>query len=147
MGLSRGSLPPITFRSQLIFFIHRHNINTSNMFLSLSLAMDMDVIPKVERENNNNRENEIAFRHKFGVSPMMADFVWKKLCDNGLKLRQKRAKQVHLLWALFFIYTYPKETVGCQMVSTTRNTYRKWVWIMIHEIELIFHKVVSITDL
>ena len=49
------------------------------MFLSLSLAMDMDVIPKVERESNNNHENQIAFRHKFGVSPMMADSVWEML--------------------------------------------------------------------
>ena len=49
------------------------------MFLSLALAMDMDVIPKVERESNNNRENQIAFRHKFGVSPMMAYSVWERL--------------------------------------------------------------------
>jgi hypothetical protein len=113
------------------------------MFLSLAL----DLILQTEQDGNTNRENEIMFKNYFGVSPMMAGLVWERLCDNGLKLRQKRAKQVHLLWALFFIYTYPKETVGCQMVSTTRNTYRKWVWIMIHEIELIFHKVVSITDL
>ena len=115
------------------------------MLLSFALAMDMDVIPKADREGNTESANQIAFRHKFGVSPMMADFVWERLCDNGLKLRQKRAKQVHLLWALLFISTYPKETVGCLLVSTTRNTYRKWVWIMIHEIELIFYKVVSIT--
>ena len=111
------------------------------MFLSLAL----DSILQTEQDGNTNRENEIMFKNYFGVSPMMAGLVWERLCDNGLKLRQKRAKQVHLLWALLLLSTYPKETVGCQMVSTTRNTYRKWVWIMINEIELIFYKVVSIT--
>ena len=112
------------------------------MFLSLAL----DSILQTE-DGNTTRENEIAFKNYFGVSPMIADLVWERLCDDGLKLRQKRAKQVHLLWALLFLFTYPKETVGCQIVSTTRNTYRKWVWIMIDELELIFHKMVSIIEL
>jgi hypothetical protein len=113
------------------------------MFLSLAL----DLILQTEQDGNTDRENKIMFKNYFGVSPMMADLVWEMLCDNGFKLRQKRSKQVHLLWALSFLYMYPKETVGCQMVYTTRNTYRKWVWIMIHEIELILPKVVSITEL
>ena len=111
------------------------------MFLSLAIDMILTM------EQDANSENEILFKHYFGVSPMMADLVWEKLCNNGFKDRQKRAKQVHLLWALLFLSTYPTETEGCQMAHTTRNTYRKWVWIMISEIELIFHKVVSITEL
>jgi hypothetical protein len=113
------------------------------MFLSLAI----DMLHKMEQDSNTNRENEIMFKHRFGVSHMMADLVWERLCDNGFKVRHRRAKQVHLLWALLFLSTYPTETEGCQMAHTTRNTYRKWVWIMIDEIELIFHKVVSITEL
>ena len=112
------------------------------MFLSLAT----DLILTMEQDNPNP-ENQIVFKHYFGISPMMADLVWVRLCDNGLKDRQRRVKQVHLLWALLFLFAYPKETMGCKMVHTTRNTYRKWVWIMINEIELIFHKVVSITEL
>ena len=55
----------------------------------------------------------------------------------------------HLLWALFFMKTYPKQGHACSVVGSSSGavdpkTVQKWMWAFIDSIRELVDKVVSI---
>ena len=79
------------------------------------------------------------FKSHFGASPLVVQELWEKMTDNGMIQRHKGVTPSHLLWCLHFLFVYPSETVGSATCQTSRSTYRKWVWKVIGELELLSH--------
>jgi hypothetical protein len=73
----------------------------------------------------------------FGANISIVSMVWDMLTANGLRPKKSRPK--HLLWALYFLKVYPKQSPGCSVVGASTGavnpkTMRKWVWQFIKNI-------------
>jgi hypothetical protein len=73
----------------------------------------------------------------FGANISIVSMVWDMLTANGLHPKKSRLK--HLLWALYFLKVYPKQSPGCLVVGASTGavdpkTMRKWVWQFIKNI-------------
>jgi hypothetical protein len=83
----------------------------------------------------------------FGTNMSIVSTVWDMLVANGLRPKKSRPK--HLLWAIYFLKNYPKQSLGCLVVSASTGaanpkTMRKWVWQFIENIADLADKVVSL---
>ena len=87
------------------------------------------------------------YRAHFGISPTVTLRIWNKLNDNNLLRRNERAEPRHLLWCLYFLYVYPTETVGARTFNSSRPTFRKWVWTLVVELELLCLKEVRFLNI
>jgi hypothetical protein len=72
--------------------------------------------------------------------------VWDMLGQKGL--RPEKSKPKHLLWTLYFLKVYPKQSPGCSTVGASGGavdpkTMRKWVWQFIACIAELADDVVS----
>jgi hypothetical protein len=86
------------------------------------------------------------FREFFGANISIMSMVWDMLTANGLRPKKSRPK--HLLWALYFLKVYPKQSPGCLDVGASTGavnpkTMRKWVWQFIENIADLVDNVVS----
>ena len=90
-------------------------------------------------------ERNNQFKNKFGISTRLTELVWALLCKDGLIRRNKGVEEKHLLWALLFLSTYPKEDERRKNLKASRNTFMKWVWIIISDIASLQSKIVSNT--
>ncbi len=85
--------------------------------------------------------------HDFvGANISIMSMVWDMLMANGLRPEKSRPK--HLLWALYFLKVYPKQSPGCLVVGASMGavdpkTMRKWVWQFIENIADLADDVVS----
>jgi hypothetical protein len=78
-------------------------------------------------ENDDRR----PFASLFGVRVSLCPVIFQR-CQLYM-IRDLEAK--HLLWGLLFMKVYAIEDVACAMLTrVTRNTYRKWYWIVIQAI-------------
>jgi hypothetical protein len=71
------------------------------------------------------------FHEPFGVDIAIMRMVWAMLKENGLCL--KRIQPKHLLWTLYFMKVYPKQSLGCSTFGNSTGTVdpktmTKWVW-------------------
>ena len=108
------------------------------------LAIAIDILPRLRHDRGSYREKEQLFKAHFGVSPLVTDTMWSTyLLPNGLLLRHSNVKKKHLLWSLFFLFSYTSEDVACSIMNTNRKTYRKWIWIVVMEISLVLKDIVS----
>jgi len=87
------------------------------------------------------------FREFFGTSVDAVEIVWDLLARDDLLHEKGHPK--HLLWALHFMKTYPKQGPGCCVVGASAGavdpkTFRKWVWAFIKAIAELEEAVVSI---
>ena len=82
------------------------------------------------------------FRAHFGISLPVCSSLWAMLVDGG---KLVDAKEIYLLWTLFFWKHYVSEDVISSRFKTTSKTLRKWVWILIDaigELEVVNPKTV-----
>ena len=89
---------------------------------------------------------DLHFCDVFGANISIMSMVWDMLTANGLRPEKSRPK--HLLWVLYFLKVYPKQSPGCSVVGTTTGavdpkTMRKWVWQFIENIADLADDVVS----
>jgi hypothetical protein len=87
------------------------------------------------------------FREFFGTSLLVVDKLWWLLVENDLLPEKSRPK--HLLWTLYFLKVYPKQSPGCSVVGASSGavdpkTFKKWVWMFIENIQELVDEVVSI---
>jgi hypothetical protein len=69
------------------------------------------------------------FRALFGVGANICSIIWNSCCFSTT------TKPKHLLWTLMFLKVYATEPVLVTIAgSTTRKTFRTWVWTVIDEI-------------
>ena len=89
---------------------------------------------------------EQHFREFFGTNSFVAGLVWDMLGEKGLC--PEKSKPKHLLWTLYFLKVYPKQSPGCSTVGASGGavdpkTMRKWVWQFIACIAELADDVVS----
>ncbi len=82
----------------------------------------------------------------FGKNISIVSMVWDMLMASGL--RPEKSLPKHLLWALYFLKVYPKQSPGCLVVGASTGavnpkTMRKWVWQFIKNIADLADNVVS----
>ena len=84
-----------------------------------------------------NDRKLFPFRSHFGTSPRICAYLWKSMTlPNG-------ALPEHLLWALLFMKVYATEAVLANMLGVCRNTFRKWIWLVLGAMHALEGKVVS----
>jgi hypothetical protein len=89
---------------------------------------------------------ERHFHDFFGTNIFIAGPVWDMLGQKGLL--PERSKPKHLLWTLYFLKVYPKQSLGCSAVGASKGavnpkTMQKWVWQFITCIGELTDDVVS----
>jgi len=87
------------------------------------------------------------FREFFGTSLLVVNKLWWLLVKNDLLPEKSRPK--HLLWTLYFLKVYPKQSPGCSVVGASSSavdpkTFKKWFWMFIENIQELVDEVVSI---
>jgi hypothetical protein len=86
------------------------------------------------------------FLEFFGTNVLVVKKVWELLERDSLLPEGGRPK--HLLWALYFMKVYPKQSLGCSAVGASAGTvdpktHRKWVWAFIDAVANLVDVVVS----
>lgn len=82
-----------------------------------------------------------SFKSHFGTNIDVASIVWDMMKEN--RRRPLSMRPIHLLWGLLFLKTYSTTDVLAASVGTSRNTLRKWIWIVLRQIQKLKRKVVS----
>jgi len=113
-----------------------------------------DAIFRAAREIQNRTSRSVGsdgmedrrFRDFFGADIAIVTMVWDMLGEGGL--RPEKSKPKHLLWALFFLKVYLKQSPGCSAVgggggAVDPKTMKKWVWRFIESIAELADHVVS----
>jgi hypothetical protein len=91
---------------------------------------------------------EVRHFHKFfGISVRVVKILWDLLVRDNLRPKKSRPK--HLLWALYFLKVYPKQSLGCSVVGASAGavdpkTHCKWVWLFINAIANLVDVMVSL---
>jgi hypothetical protein len=88
-----------------------------------------------------------AFREFFGTTATVVLKIWGKLSQRGTVPKKGTAK--HLLWSLYFMRAYPKQSVTCAVVGGSAGaidpkTHQKFIWPFIEAIADLTSDVVSL---
>jgi hypothetical protein len=110
-------------------------------------AAARDIQNRVSRVVGTDEMEDRHFREFFGTSIGLVMMVWDLLVHHSLLPEKGLPK--HLLWALYFLKVYPKQSPGCSVVGASAGavdpkTFRKWVWAFIVAIAELVDEVVSI---
>lgn len=73
------------------------------------------------------------FKAFFGVSPNICSVLWGMI---KMKLPSDY-KEIHLLWALFFLKCYNPENVTRAFTKCDEKTLRKRVWTVVKQLAII----------
>ena len=82
------------------------------------------------------------FRSHFGIDWHLCSKLWFLLMPYLID-EVKRAKPMHLLWALLFLKLYDGEEILASKVGCDEKTFRKWTWNIIDLISYLQGEVVS----
>jgi hypothetical protein len=82
------------------------------------------------------------------MSFLIIDKLWWLLNEHDLLPKKSLPK--HLLWTLYFLTVYPRQSPGCSVVGASSSminpkTFWKWVWMFIENIQELVDVVVSIS--
>ena len=80
-----------------------------------------------------------TFMAFYGVSPVVMFDCWEHISFD----KPKGCYPKHLLWTCFFVKLYLPEDVSAAVLNTSKNTFRKWVWIVLEKLALISTKVID----
>ena len=88
-----------------------------------------------------------AFHEFFGTPATVVSKIWGKLSQRGTVLIEGMAK--HLLWSLYFMRAYPKQSIMCAVVgglagAIDPKTLQKFIWPFIEAIAKLTSDVVSL---
>jgi hypothetical protein len=91
---------------------------------------------------------DAGFRVFFGTSLLVVDKLWWLLDKQDFFPKKSCPK--HLLWTLYFLKVYPRQSPGCSVIGTSSSvinpkTFWKWVWMFIENIQELVDVVVSIS--
>jgi hypothetical protein len=105
-----------------------------------------DIQNRMSRAVGTTDREARHFREFFGTPVDAVEIVWDLLVRESLLPEKGHPK--HLLWALHFMKTYPKQgpacaTVGASAGAVDAKTFRKWVWAFIRAIAELEEVVVS----
>ena len=86
---------------------------------------------------------DMRFRSHFGVSPQVVVDAWQLMDYHGLL--PANAQLCHFLWALAFMYTYPKNDKALSSLLGNKDpkTISKYVWPFIQSVFELDDYVVS----
>ena len=86
---------------------------------------------------------DMRFRSHFGVSPQVVVDAWQLMDDHGLL--PVNAQLCHFLWALAFMYTYPKNDKALSTLLGKKDpkTMSKYLWPFIQSVFELDDYVVS----
>jgi len=106
-----------------------------------------DIMNQASRKVGLAAREDHRFCEHFGAPFTIVRMVWDMLVEGGLL--PEKGKPEHLLWMLYFLKCYPKESPGCAAVGGSRGaidpkTMRKWVWLFLERINDLADKVVSV---
>ena len=106
-----------------------------------------DIMNRVGRKVGTSAREDRRFREHFGAPFAIVRMVWDMLVEGGLL--PEKGKPKHLLWMLYLMKCYPKESPGCAVVGVSRGaidpkTMRKWVWLFLERINDLADEVVSV---
>ena len=90
---------------------------------------------------------DCRFQDFFGVGVHVAIITWTLLIKNALL--PEGATVPHLLWAMYFLFCYPKQEEGCAAAAGEKGaidpkTWRKYIWPMIYALSDLESVVVSL---
>ena len=96
-------------------------------FTSAARGIQNRITKKVGSETVESRR----FTDFFGCRLEIAMLLWRML--EEYEIMPNKGKIKHLLWTLYFLKVYPKQSPGCSAVGATTGavdpkTLRKWVW-------------------
>lgn len=74
----------------------------------------------------------LLFGSWFGTTPLVITDIWKRLL--GTQKMCRGAQMKHILWALHFLKSYPKESQLVKVLRADKKTLRLWIWYMIQQI-------------
>lgn len=81
----------------------------------------------------------------FGTMPEKCHWLWIMIDPEGNKA-MRSAQPIHLLWAIYFLRTYPSSEStaksGCGNPCTSK-TWRKWIHLFVDAISYLESRVVS----
>ena len=80
----------------------------------------------------------LRFKAAFGISVEVCIVLWNKYIENFPNATLK-----HLLWGVYFLKTYPKESVAAALFVTSEKTYHKHTRIVVERIASLAASVVS----
>ncbi len=83
----------------------------------------------------------------FGSSGRFEEILWELILRDDLPPEGGHPK--HLLWALYFLKVYPKQSLGCLVLGAAAGavdpkTHCKWVWTYIKAIAKLVNMVASL---
>jgi hypothetical protein len=85
---------------------------------------------------------EERFKAHFGASPEICADIWQRMDPPSLPEKHKKCE--FLLWALFLIRQYPKETVGATFAGGVHEqTWRDHAWFFVDRVSQLEVDVVS----
>jgi len=105
-----------------------------------------DIMNQTSRKVGSAAREDRRFHEHFGAPFAIVRMVWDMIVEGGLL--PEKGKPKHLLWMLYFLKCYPKESPGCATVGGLRGaidpkTMRKWVWLFLERINNLAVEVVS----
>ena len=80
----------------------------------------------------------LRFKASFGISVEVCIVVWNKYTSKFPNATHK-----HLLWGIYFLKTYPKESVAAALFGTSEKTFRKHTRVVVERIGSLVTSVVS----
>ena len=80
----------------------------------------------------------LRFKASFGISVEVCIVVWNKYIAKFPNATHK-----HLLWGIYFLKTYPKESVAAALFGTSEKTFRKHTRVVVERIGSLVTSVVS----
>lgn len=92
-------------------------------------------------QNHFGVNDDRSFRAHFGASIDVASVTWDRIRDN--RTCPRAIKPIYLMWGLYFLKVYGTTEVMANKCGTSCNTFRKWVWIVLRQIQKLKRRVVS----
>jgi hypothetical protein len=106
-----------------------------------------DIMNRASQKVGSAAREDRRFREHFGAPFAIVRMVWDMLVEGGLL--PEKGKPKHLLWMLYSLKCYLKESPGCAAIGGSRGaidpkTMHKWVWLFLERINDLVDEVVSV---
>jgi hypothetical protein len=113
---------------------HQRGITTLDEFYMMAKEVQRQSGQEIRTATTEDRR----FRDFFGVGVHTAIITWTLLLQNNLL--PEEALVLHLLWALYFLFCYPKQEEGCAAAGMKEKgavdpkTRRKYIIHLAHNL-------------
>ena len=128
----------------------RNQPPTSRISRTQSLAQifeqkGLELMNRLKKRGTMSLALDDRFKSHFGALPDICADIWYRLDPSTLP--EEQAKVEYLLWALFLLRQYPKETIGATIAGGVHEqTWRNHVWYFVDRISLLEVDVVRVFE-